>query len=754
MRFVSVALIVTLGTLTACSKKAPAPPAAPDTGATAQETAAPPAADAVAPEPADTVMAPAPADAAATEPEPDAAPVAAEDAANPSDPSEGDAQVNDHADDDFQYQADQFADLRILRYRVPGFEELPLQQKKLAYYLYKAALSGRDITYDQKNAHNLLVRRTLEAIDATCAHDKAPPYWAAFETYLKRVWFSYGIHHHYSTKKFTPEFTREDFGKLVACADPKALPLAAGETPEQLREKLEPILFDPEVAAQGVMQDSERDLVADSANNFYGPGITQKEVEAYYAAKKDPNDPRPVMPGLNSKLVKNDAGELEERVWKIDGMYGPAIKEIVGWLEKASTVAENAEQKAAIDTLVRYYRSGDLKDFDTYSVAWVKDVESRLDAVIGFIETYGDAMDMRATYEAMVSIKDAEASKRIAAISAQAQWFEDHSTIPDAYKKPDVQGITAKVITIVVGAGDASPAFPIGVNLPNSDWIRREVGSKSVNLGNIVHSYVEAGKSSGILEEFAGSPEAIARAKAHNDLADLLHTDMHEVIGHASGRLKDGVAVPTETLKNYAGILEEARADLVALYFLMDPKLVEIGVMDSLEVGKAGYDDYLRNALLIQLARIPLGEQIEQSHMRNRALVARWVLEKGAEAKAAELVERDGKHYAVIHDYDKLRELFGQLLSEVQRIKSEGDYEAGKALVEGYGVKVDRDLHAEVLERYKKLGIAPYSGFINPRLVPVMDGDEITDVKVEYPADFAEQMREYARDYSFLPTVN
>ncbi|TNF31111.1 MAG: dihydrofolate reductase [Deltaproteobacteria bacterium] len=660
-----------------------------------------------------------------------------------------------HADvDDFKYQVDQFADLRILRYRIPGFEELSLPQKKLAYFLYKAALSGRDITYDQKYEHGLLIRRTLEAIDATCERDKAGPEWEAFATYLKRVWFSYGNHHHYSTKKFFPEFTKEDFAKFVACADPKALPLADGETPEQLRARLEPILFDATVAAQGVVLDPEQDMVVASSNNFYGHGITQQEVEAYYAAKKDPNDPHPVMPGLNSKLVKGEDGQLVERVWKIDGMYGAAIAEIVKWLEKASEVAENAEQKAAIDTLVHYYRTGDLKDFDTYSVAWVKDIHSRLDAVIGFIETYGDAMDMRATYEAMISLKDEEATKRIAAISSQAQWFEDHSSIPDAYKKPDVQGITAKVITIIVGAGDSSPSFPIGVNLPNSDWIRKEVGSKSVNLGNIVHSYVEAGKSSGILEEFAGSAEEIARAKAHNDLADLLHTDMHEVIGHASGRLKEGVATPTETLKNYSGILEEGRADLVALYFLMDPKLVEIGVMESLEVGKSGYDDYLRNALLVQLARVPLGEQLEESHMRNRAMVARWVLEKGAADHVVELVERDGKHYVQIHDYDKLRGLFGQLLSEVQRIKSEGDYEAGKALVEGYGVKVDPTLHAEVLARYKKLGIAPYAGFINPRLVPVMDGEEIVDVKVEYPDDFAAQMREYARDYGFLPTVN
>lgn len=744
MRIVVAALTLALS-LTACKGKSdPAPPpAAPDAGEPAVSPDA--AAPAVSPDAAEPAPAPSE-DATASAPSDPADAAAAA-------PSEGDAAVKADADD-FKYQVDQFADIRILRYRIPGFDALSLQQKQLAYYLYKAALSGRDITYDQKNAHNLLVRRTLEAIDATCQRDKAGPEWEAFETYLKRVWFSYGVHHHYSTRKFAPGFSAEDFAKLVACADPKALPLADGETPDQLRARLEPVLFDPTVAAQGVSLDSDTDLVTHSANNFYGPGVTQKDVEAFYAAKKDPNDPHPVMAGLNSQLVKNAAGELEERVWKIGGMYGPAIEQIAKWLRKASEVAEGEAQKAAIDTLVRYYETGDLKDFDTYSVAWVKDTQSRLDSVIGFIETYGDAMDMRATFEAMVSLKDVEASKRIAAISDQAQWFEDHSTIPVAYKKPDVQGITAKVITIIVGAGDASPSFPIGVNLPNSDWIRKEVGSKSVNLGNIVHSYEEASKATGILEEFAGSPEEIARSKAHNDLADRLHTDLHEVIGHASGRLKDGVATPSETLKNYSSILEEARADLVALYFLMDPKLIEIGVMDTLEVGKAGYEDYLRNGLLVQLARVPLGEQLEQSHMRNRAMISRWALEKGAADHIVELVDRGGKHYVVIYDYDKLRAIFGQLLSEVQRIKSEGDYEAGKALVEGYGVKVDPTLHAEVLERYQKLGIAPYAGFINPRLVPVMDGDAIVDVKVEYPDDFAAQMREYAKDYSFLPTVN
>ena len=733
MRIVLAALALALS-LTACKRGAePTPPAAQD-GAIAVAS--------------DALPAPAP---DSREAAPDSAP--------PSEPTDGAVTAPTPGGttvqaDDFKYQVEQFADLRILRYRIPGFDALTLQQKKLAYYLSQAALSGRDITYDQNNAHNLLVRRTLEAIDATCQRDKAGPEWEAFMVYLKRVWFSYGINHHYSTKKFLPGFSQADFAKFVACADPRALPLAEGETPEQLTARLTPILFDPAVAAQGVSLDSDKDLVTASSNNFYGPGVTQKDVEAYYAAKKVADDPHPVMYGLNSQLVRDASGQLEERVWKVGGMYGAAIAQIVKWLKKASEVAEDPPQKGAIDALVRYYESGSLADFDAYSVAWVKDTKSALDAVIGFIETYGDAMDMRATYEAMVSVRDDEATRRIAAISGQAQWFEDHSPIPDAYKKPDVQGITAKVITIIVGAGDSSPSFPIGVNLPNSDWIRNEIGSKSVSLGNIAYSYEESSKASGILAEFAASPEEVARDERYGALAARLHTDMHEVIGHASGRLKDGVATPTETLKNYSGILEEARADLVALYFLMEPKLIEIGVMDSPEVGKAGYDHYLRSGLMVQLARVPLGEQLEESHMRNRALVARWVLAKGAADHVAELVERDGKTYVVIHDYDKLRELFGQLLGEVQRIKSEGDYAAGKALVEDFGVKVDPKLHAEVLARYQKLGIAPYGGFINPRLVPVYQGDDIVDVKVEYPDDFAAQMRDYAKDYSFLPTVN
>ncbi|PIE18265.1 MAG: dihydrofolate reductase [Proteobacteria bacterium] len=651
---------------------------------------------------------------------------------------------------EFEWVADQFADLRVLRFQVPGFEALDLKTKKLLYFLYEAALSGRDILWDQKFAHGLTIRRTLEAIDATWQGPRDTAEWRAFQTFLKRVWFSYGIHHHYSTRKLEPGFDAAWFATLVDGADADRLPLADGETPAALAKRLTPILFDPAVAAQGVNSDPTVDMVAASANNFYGPGVTQAEVEAFYAAKKDPKDERPVMHGLNSKLVKRADGTLEEIPWKVGGMYGPAIERIVYWLKKASEVSENDAQRAALDAMVRFYESGDLADFDAYSIAWVADTGSFVDNVNGFIETYGDPLDMRATFEAMVSIRDAAATERIAAISRQAQWFEDHSPIADAYKKPSVTGIAAKVITVVVGAGDTQPSFPLGVNLPNSDWIRAEHGSKSVALGNIVHAYEEASKRSGLLDEFCATAEELARAKAHKALSDHLHTDMHEVIGHASGRLKEGVGTPTETLKNYAAVLEESRADLVALYYLMDPKLVEIGVMPSLEVGKAGYDDYLRNGLLVQLARLSPGEQLEQTHMRDRALVSRWAVEQGAAEGVVDRVVQDGKTGFVIRDYDKLRVIFGRLLAEIQRIKSEGDYQAGKALVEGYGVKVDPTLHAEVLERYAKLGIKPYSGFINPKLTPVMEGDEIVDVTISYPDDFAAQMREYSSKYSLL----
>lgn len=670
---------------------------------------------------------------------PDAKPAAAEDGAEPK--------------DEFEYFAEQFGDLRVLRYKVPGFNELPLEQKKLVYFLSQAALAGRDIIWDQNYRHNLVIRRTLEAVVRGAKVDKTTEDWKKFDEYTKRVWFSSGIHHHYSMKKIQPEFSKEFFAAEVKKLDPKTLPLTDGEDVDALLAKITPPMFDPAVDPKRVNLDPEADLIASSATNYYGADVTQKEVEAFYKAKT-PSDPkRPVSFGLNSQLAKVD-GKLVERTWKVGGMYGPAIEEIVKWLKKGIEVAESEPQKKALEQLVAYYESGDLKTFDDYSIAWVGDTSSRVDVVNGFIEVYGDPMGYRGAFESVVSIRDLEASKRIETISKSAQWFEDNSSIPDAYKKPSVKGISAKVITVVTEAGDAAPSTPIGINLPNANWIRAEHGSKSVNLGNIVHAYDSSAKSSGVLEEFSFSDEEVARARKYGNHADTLHTDMHEVIGHASGKLKEGVGTPKETLKNYSSTWEEARADLVALYYLMDPKLIEIGVMEDLDTGRAAYDDYIRNGLMIQLARLELGEDLEEAHMRNRQMIAKWVFEKGKEGNVVEQKQKDGKTYFVVNDYDKLRGLFGELLKEVQRVKSEGDFEAAKALVEGYGVKVDPKLHEEVKQRYESLKIAPYSGFIQPKLVPVMSGGEITDVKIEYPRDFTTQMLDYAETHSFLPHTN
>lgn len=655
-------------------------------------------------------------------------------------------------EDNFKYVTEQFADLRIQRYKVNGFEELTLNQKKLVYYLYEATLAGRDIIWDQNYKYNLYIRRTLEGIVNTYAGDKTDPQWLKFMEYTKRVWFSNGIHHHYSNKKFQPEFSKEYFISLITKSDEYELPLQPRETLDDLIDKVTELVFNPAIAPLKVNFNSKDDLVKTSAVNFY-EGVNQKEVEAFYKKIVDPKDPRPVSYGLNSKLIK-EKNEIVEYVWSARGMYGNAIRQIITWLNKAIEVAENDQQKKALQLLIEYYATGDLKKWDEYNIEWVKDTSSVVDVVNGFVETYNDPLGYRANFESIVSIKDNEATKRIKAISDNAQWFEDNSSIMDQHKKKKVTGISAKVITVVVESGDASPSTPIGINLPNADWIRKEHGSKSVNLGNIVHSYNKAAESNGLLEEFAYSKEEIDRSKKYGELGDDLHTDMHEVIGHASGQLNPGIGQPNETLKNYASTLEEARADLVALYFLLDEKLVDIGVMPSLEVGKAEYDLYIRNGLMVQLARILPGENIEEAHMRNRQLIALWAYEKGKQENVIEKKVKDGKSYFVINDYNKLRKLFGDLLREMQRIKSEGDYEAGKNLVETYGVKVDAQIHNEVLERYKKLNIAPYAGFINPKLVPVMDNDEIKDVKIEYPMDFTKQMLEYAKDHSFLTTFN
>ncbi|KAB2878671.1 dihydrofolate reductase [bacterium] len=652
---------------------------------------------------------------------------------------------------DFVFQTEQFADLKIIRYQVPGFEQLTPKQKEMVYYLYEAGLSGRDIIWDQNYKNNLLVRRTLESIVANYKGDRNTEDFKKFMVYTKRVWFSNGIHHHYGSKKFEPGFSSDYFDQLIKNS-PGTYPLAKDETVDQLIAKLTPILFDPNLDAKRVNLDAKDDIIKTSAMNFY-EGLTQKEVEAYYAKVIDTKNPQPISYGLNSKLVKEN-GAIQEKVWKVGGMYSPAIEKIVYWLEKASSVAENETQKAALDKLIEYYKTGDLKKFDEYNILWVKDTESMIDVNNGFIEVYGDPLGYRGSFEAIVSIKDMEASKRIDAISNQAQWFEDNSPLASEHKKKNVTGISAKVITVVVESGDASPTTPIGINLPNANWIRKEYGSKSVNLGNIVYAYAKAAEGSGFLAEFAYTQEEIDRIKKYGALASDLHTDMHEVIGHASGQINPGVGTPKQSLKNYASTIEEARADLVGLYYIMDQKLIDIGVMPNFDVSKAAYDGQMRNGLMTQLTRLQLGDDIEQAHMRNRQLIAKWVYEKGLPENVIEKKVKEGKTYIVINDYMKLRTLYGQLLKETQRITSEGDFKAAQELVENYGVKVDHELHKEVKERYDKLNISPYGGFINPKLAPVMQGDKLVDVKIEYPADFTEQMMFYAKEYSFLPTFN
>lgn len=652
---------------------------------------------------------------------------------------------------EFAYEADRFADIQVLRYQVPGFERLTLRQKQLAYYLTQAGLAGRDIFWDQKNRHNLRVRKTLEGVLSSYRGARSGEEWAAFVTYAKQVFFANGIHHHYASNKILPAFPAAYLRTLLTQSDAAQLPFE-GKSIEAFVDAMTPVLFDPKLDAKTVNLDADADIVADSANNFYRD-VTAAEVEAFYAdlAKKTGN-PR-LSYGLNSQLAKID-GKIVERTWKVGGMYGAALEKIVGWLEKAVAVAETETQRKSLEHLIRFYRTGDLAEFDQHCIAWVSDTTPTVDFVNGFIETYADAASKRGAFEAVVSMRDEEATKRIAAISGEAQWFEDHSPIMDAHKKPNVTGISAKVITVIGEVGDAAPSTPVGINLPNAEWIREQHGSKSVSLGNIVEAYNHVQAKSPANEEFGSSPEVIARLKQWAPLSSELHTDMHEVIGHASGRLNPGVGTSDQTLKNYAATLEEARADLVGLYFILDPKLIELGVMPTLDVGRAGYDKYVMNGLMTQLFRVKPGHNLEEAHMRNRQLVAGWAFEHGKADKVIERVTRDGKTYFVVNDYEKLRVLFGQLLREIQRIKSEGNFEAGKQLVETYGVKVDQTLLAEVHRRYEPLGIAPFMGFIQPRLVAVKNGDEITDVKVEYPTDFLGQMLEYGRDYGYLPLDN
>jgi len=644
-----------------------------------------------------------------------------------------------------------FADLQLLTYEVPDFDKLSLQQKQLAYYLYQAALSGRDILYDQKYKYGITIKRTVEGIYDTYKGDRTSDQWKEFMIYAKRMWFSNGNHHHYAQDKIIPAFSFEYFKDLLTQSDAAKLPLE-NKNVDQFADFMKPIIFDKSVDNKLVNLDKGADHVKGSANNFY-EGVTQKEVEDFYKTKIDPKDPTPIMYGLNSKLVKEN-GQIVEKTWKVGGMYTKAIEKIVYWLEKAVTVAENDNQKDALQKLIKYYQTGDLKDFDAYNIAWIKDVDSKIDISNGFIEVYGDAMGMRGSYESVVSMKDMEASKVIAKIGSEAQWFEDNSPIMKEHKKDQVKGISAKVITVCVEAGDAAPYTPIGINLPNSNWIRQKFGSKSVSLGNIVMAYNRSNAKSPNIDEFYYDQESKDLQRKYGPLAGELHTDMHEVIGHASGKLNPGVATPDQTLKNYNNALEEGRADLVGLYYILDQKLVDMGVMPSLEVGKASYDNYILNGMMLQLNRLEPGNNVEEAHMRNRQLIAHWVFEKGKTDNVIEKISKDGKTYFKINDYNKLRTLFGELLKEIQRIKSEGDYKSAQELVETYGVKADQDLLKEVKARFEKLNIAPYKGFIQAKLVPVMDGDTIKDVKVEYPTDFVKQMMEYAKDYSFLPNIN
>ncbi|MEY2829992.1 MAG: hypothetical protein RIQ33_1850 [Bacteroidota bacterium] len=653
-------------------------------------------------------------------------------------------------EENFEVAAESFADLQLLRYQIPGFNELSLQQKTLAYYLYEAALSGRDIIYDQKSKDGILLRKTIENIYGTYNGDKSSSDWKKFEEYCGRFWFSNGNHHHYSNDKFVPECSFEYFTTIAKASDAKGFPVNEGESLDAFLKRIQPEMFDIKYKAKEVDLRAGIDNIAASSNNFY-EGVSQKEVEAFYA--KFPTAGNAPSWGLNSKTTKEN-GQIVEKVWKVGGMYSAAIEKMVSWLEKAVTVAENDKQKDALTKLVKFYKTGDLKDFDEYCISWVNDVDSRIDCVNGFIEVYGDAIGKKASFESCVSIKDMEATKMVAKIASNAQWFEDNSPIAAEHKKKEVKGITAKAITVVVEAGDAAPSTPIGINLPNADWIRKDHGSKSVSLSNIVASYNMMSARKGSFDEFGYDSTVINRYKKYGALGSDLHTDMHECIGHASGQINKGVETTDKTLKNYASCLEEARADLVGLYYIMDNKLIELGVMPNMDVAKAQYDNYITNGLIMQLTRIKMGDNLEEAHMRNRQLNAMWAYEHGKKDNVIEFVKRDGKTYVRINDYEKLRILFGQLLKEIQRVKSEGDYKGGKDLVENYGVKVDQNLLKEVLERYATLGLKPYKGFIQPRLVPVMDGEKITDVKVEYPKSFYEQAMEYGKKYSFLGVKN
>ncbi len=652
--------------------------------------------------------------------------------------------------DTFEYTVEQFADLQILRYKVKNFDSLSLKQKELVYYLSQAALEGRDILFDQNGKYNLTIRKMLETVYTDYTGDRADTNFVNMETYLKRVWFSNGIHHHYACDKFVPGFTPDFFKKALQSVDAAKLPLADGQTLDQLCDEVFPVMFDPAVMPKRVNQADGKDLVLTSASNYY-EGVTQAEAEAFYNAMKNPQDTMPVMFGMNSRLVKEN-GKVYEKVWKVGGLYGKAIEKIVFWLNKASGVAENEEQKAVIDKLVQFYTDGNLKTFDDYCILWLKE-NSQVDFVNGFTESYGDPLGMKASWESIVNFKDMEATRRTETISRNAQWFEDHSPVDNRFKKEKVVGVSAKVITAAMLGGDLYPSTAIGINLPNSNWIRRVYGSKSVTIGNLTDAYNKAAHGNGFADEFVYSAVEKELLDKYADLTGDLHTDLHECLGHGSGQLLPGV--DQDALKAYGSTIEEARADLFGLYYLPDAKLVELGLTPTADAFKAEYYSYMMNGLMTQLVRIEPGNNVEEAHMRNRQLIARWAYEHGKADKVVELVKRDGKTYVKVNDYDKLRNLFGQLLGEIQRVKSEGDFAAARQLVEDYAVKVDPELHKEVLERYAKLHLAPYKGFVNPVYEAVTDKDgNITDVKVSYTEGYAEQMLRYSRDFANLPYRN
>ena len=654
---------------------------------------------------------------------------------------------------DFNYHVDRFADIEVLRYQVPGYDQLSLQQKKMLYYLSQAAQMGRDITWDQKGKYNLQIRQLLEKIYTKYSGERNSKDFKAFEKYLKQVWFGNGIHHHYSTDKFTPEFSEAFFKEQVNTLHDCCLPLNPGQTREEFIAEITPVIFDPNVMAKGVNQDGTQDVVATSANNLYGEGVTQAEVEDYYAKIKDPNDPTPISYGLNAKVVKEN-GKIKEEQYRVNGLYGPAIAEIIYWLDKAKNVAENDAQKAYITKLIDYYITGDLRLFDEYSILWAEDTKSDIDFVNGFIESYGDPLGMTGSWESYVNFKNKKSSARTEAISGNAQWFEDRSPVDPRFRKPHVKGVSAKSITASMLAGDAFPATAIGINLPNSNWIRSQHGSKSVTIENITEAYEMASHGNGFNEEFVIDAPTRKNMEDYLYITDMLHTDLHECLGHASGQLLPGV--DPDALKENGSTLEETRADLFALYYLADPKLIELGLLDNPEAYQSEYYKYLLNGLMTQLNRVEPGKDVEEAHMRNRQLISRWILENGRhKAKGGKnvvaLVKKGGKTYVQINDYPKMRELVGNLLAEVQRIKSEGDYKGGNDLVQKYAVKVDPKLHKEVIERYRKLNIPPYRGFINPVYTPVYDEKgEITDVKISYPENYVEQMLRLSRDYSPL----